>query len=691
MSVRRLCVVGVVIVSFMAASRDVGMAAGAAARETFRIEEATIPDIQKAILSKHVTTVDVVKQYLARIKAYNGTCVNQPEGLLGPISAVAHAGQLNAFGTLNLRPATRKAMGFDDHHARSLTDPKDDDPAMPDALETAAEQDRAFARTGKLVGPLQGVVIAVKEWYDTVDMRSTGGADIAYANDRPPHDTTIVARLRKAGAIILAKSNVGGFNSRSAFGGTVCNAYDTERTPRGSSSGSAVGVAANLVTCAIGEETGTSIRIPSSSSNVVGLAPTVELASRTGMIGEGLTTRTGPICRTVADAARILTAEIGYDPQDPWTAYDATDPMTAFTIRRLPSQPYETFATGERLDAVRIGVIREYMDVRLFSKRDQAVIDVVDRAVADLQRTGATIVDPGTGGALMTSCFQRYAPQAFGKLFTRQHPDLFPIDATGKPTADHLATLVQMKANPNLVPDMPNIRELGPVAAIGDGPYWRELYMHDRQDAAIKTAKDASAASKAINDPVWRASSGNITTSAPYGSGRGGVPGGGGNAQPQPPELDMADRMLQRFAFQQVVMSCMADLKLDALVYPTNNIPPEKIQAPEEPAVNGRNQAHWTLFGQNGFPTITVPGGFTTEIYDRVPDPHSPDGTGTRMVGPVAARLPVGVDFAARPFDEPTLLKIAAAYEKVTKHREAPQEFTALPDTPATAAMASKK
>jgi Asp-tRNA(Asn)/Glu-tRNA(Gln) amidotransferase A subunit family amidase len=677
---RRRCGLGLAAACLAATvGCTVKAAAGSAAAATgapFSVEEATIADIQQAILSRRVTTTDIVKLYLTRIKAYNGTCVNQPDGLLGPISAIPHAGQLNALGTLNLRPATRKAWGFDDHHARTMTDAADNDPAMPDALETAGEQDREFARTGKLVGPLQGVVVAVKEWYDTVDMRSTGGADIAYANDRPPHDTTIVARLRKQGAIILAKSNVGGFNSRSPFGGTVCNAYDTERTPRGSSSGSAVSVAANLVTCAIGEETGTSIRIPSSSSNVVGLSPTVELTSRTGMTGEGLTTRTGPICRTVEDAARMLTAEIGYDAKNPLSAYDAADPMTAFGVGRLPAQPYETSARGDRLDGLRIGVIREYMDVRLFSKRDQAVIDVVDRAVADLHRTGATIVDPGPGGALMTACFHKYVPEAFGKLFTEQHPDLFPVDATGKPTADHLAKLVEMKANPDLVPDGPTIRDLGPVQAVGDSAYWKALYLHDRHDAAVKTTEEANAATKPIADPVFRASSANITTSAPYGSPSGRA--GGGNA-PQAPELDMADRMLQRFAFQQVVLSCMADLQLDALVYPTNNIPPEKIQAPEEPAVNGRNQAHWTLLGQNGFPTITVPAGFTTQIYDRVPDPASPDGTGTRMVGPVAARLPVGVDFAARPFGEPTLVRIAAAYEKVTKHREVPPEFHGLP------------
>jgi Asp-tRNA(Asn)/Glu-tRNA(Gln) amidotransferase A subunit family amidase len=200
------------------------------------------------------------------------------------------------------------------------------------------------------------------------------------------------------------------------------------------------------------------------------------------------------------------------------------------------------------------------------------------------------------------------------------------------------------------------------------------LYLHDRNDAAVKTTREANAATKPITDPAFVASSANITTKVPYASVRTG------NGE-EPKELDMADRMLQRFAFQQVVLSCMADLNLDALVYPTNNIPPMKIQAPEEPAVNGRNQAHWVIFGQNGFPTITVPAGFTRQIYDRVPDPASPDGTGTRLVGPVAARLPVGVDFAARPFGEPTLFRIAAAYEQTAAHREPPSEFGSLPAT----------
>src|SRR5690349_13244503 len=135
----------------------------------FNVHEATIADIQRAIQSKRVTTVGVVEQYLRRIKAYNGTCVNQPQGILGPVTTIAHAKQINALSTINLRPAARERWGFDARKARSLTDRTDSAADMPDALETAAAQDREFARTGRLVGPLHGVVMAIKDQYDTKD------------------------------------------------------------------------------------------------------------------------------------------------------------------------------------------------------------------------------------------------------------------------------------------------------------------------------------------------------------------------------------------------------------------------------------------------------------------------------------------------------------------------------------------
>jgi len=283
----------------------------------FHLEEATIADIQSAILHKQITTTELLELYLKRIKAYNGTCVKQPYGLLGAIEPIANAGQLNALSTLNLRPASRKYWGFDDRKARSMTDKVDNDPKMPDALEVAAAQDAHFKKTGKLIGALHGVVMAFKDQYDTFDMRTTSGADVQYANDRPPDDATFVKRLRDAGAIILAKANLAEYASngaRSSFGGTFCDPYDTERSPGASSAGSGSSVAANLVTCAIAEETGPSIRSPASSNNTVGLSPTQELISRDGLMGAGLNTRVGPICRTVEDAAKIFQVYAGYDP-----------------------------------------------------------------------------------------------------------------------------------------------------------------------------------------------------------------------------------------------------------------------------------------------------------------------------------------------------------------------------------------
>src|SRR5258707_2115915 len=123
---------------------------------------------------------------------------------------------------------------------------------MPDALEVAAQQDAYFASTHKLIGSLHGVVFAIKDQYDTFDLRTTAGMDAAYANDRPPRDAAFVKRLREAGAIILAKANLGEMgtpNSRSSFGGPFCNPYGTELSPGTSHGGSGSSGVAKLVTC----------------------------------------------------------------------------------------------------------------------------------------------------------------------------------------------------------------------------------------------------------------------------------------------------------------------------------------------------------------------------------------------------------------------------------------------------------
>src|SRR5215467_13428658 len=353
-----------------------GATVGNAQRSSsFDVHEATITDIQRAIQTKRITTVGVVEEYLKRIKAYNGTCVNQPQGILGPVTTIPHARQINALSTLNLRPAARERWGFDARKARSLTDRVDGAPDMPDALETAAAQDREFARTGRLVGPLHGAVIAIKDQYDTKDMRTTSGGDVQYANDRPPTDATFVAKLRDAGAIIIAKANLAEYavdGARSSFGGTFCNPYDTEREPGMSSAGSGTAVAANLVTCAIGEETVVSVRWPAAVNSIVGLAPTKELVSRHGMMGAGLNTRVGPICRSVRDTARILDTIAGYDPRDPYTA---------LSVGRTPAPPssYLDATNARSLSALRIGVVREYLNRKLLTQADAESVDLVER------------------------------------------------------------------------------------------------------------------------------------------------------------------------------------------------------------------------------------------------------------------------------------------------------------------------
>jgi Asp-tRNA(Asn)/Glu-tRNA(Gln) amidotransferase A subunit family amidase len=537
---------------------------------------------------------------------------------------------------------------------------------MPDALEVAAAEDAYLAKTGKLIGPLHGVVMAFKDQYDTFDMRTTSGADVPYANDRPPDDATFIKRLREAGAIILAKANLveyaNGTSPRSSYGGTFCNAYATDRSPAGSSSGSGSSVAANLVTCAIAEETGSSIRGPARAGNAVGISPTQELVSRDGMIGRGTNTRVGPICRTVEDAAKILNVYAGYDPKDPFTV---------FSIGRKPPQPYQTYAREKSLKGLRIGVVREYMDKSLFTKADEQTIDIVDRGINELKKLGATLVDPGPGGALFTSCLRKYVPQADNKLFTKRFPDKFPMDAQGKPIGDHIATLLEMTLDPSLVPDKVTLRDFGQAQAVGETKYEMNLYLRDRGDANIKSNTDLLNKSTFYTDVHFsdrKAQRENVE---------------------KPIELNTAERMQRRFAVQEMILQCMEEQKLSALVYPTGNIPAAKLTAPDEPTINGRGVI-WSFLGQQGFPAITVPAGFTTEVYDRVrdpsvPPPPIPEGgegggagnvrEGTRLVGPTPAKLPVGMDVVARPFDEPTALRIASAFEAATKHRTPPPGF----------------
>ncbi|BET67465.1 hypothetical protein ASA1KI_23830 [Opitutales bacterium ASA1] len=632
------------------------------ARANFVLEEATIASIHEAMLAGELTSTQLVESYLARIKAYNGPGVAEPEGKLGRIVTVPRSGTINAIATLNLRPAALHARGFPPEMARSLTDSVDADPAKPDALEIAAALDAHLAATGNLKGPLHGIVFAIKDQYDTFDLRTTSAATVPYSDDRPPVDADFVTRLREAGAIVLAKSTMGEYASgtpRSSFNGTLNNPYDTERSPMGSSSGSASAVAANLVTVAIGEETGTSIRGPATYNNAVGISPTQELVSRHGMFGWGINTRTGPITRTVEDSARILQVIAGYSKNDYMSAGGHG--------RETPD--WIAAAATRRLDGMRIGVLREYMHKHLFTEEDHQAIDLVERAVEELRKLGAIIVDPGPTADLLTPYLRKNFHLLYTPTYAEKFPELFPVDAEGKPTTDRIATLVELTLDPSKLPDTINIRTLGNERTPGASRFTQDLGLALRGDSTIKTTTDLiERGTFFVDDRFGDRKSGLVRSN-------------------EDTDLDTRDRLHRRYAVRHIVLHAMADLDLDVIVSPTNNIPPPKLGSPNVPRKNGRPLV-WSYLGAQGFPTLTVPAGFTTHVYDRVLDPDSPPVPSTafnarpgetepasKLTGPVPAKLPVGLDLLARPFDEATLIAIAAAFEHATRHRTPPPDF----------------
>ena len=627
--------------------------------DPFEIVEATIADIHRAILSGQVTTTDIVNMYLARIKAYNGTCVSQPEGILGPITPIANAGQINALMTLNLRPEHREQWGFDARKARSMTDIVDDDPGMPDALEVAAALDEEFARTGTLTGPLHGIVFSIKDQYDTFDMRTTLGMDAFYDNDRPPDDAHAIKKLRDAGAIILAKANLGeggSQRSRSSFGGTLCNPYDTTRSPGSSSGGSGSSVAANLVTCSIAEETGGSILHPARNGSAVGLAPTQELVSQDGMFGEAFNHRTGTICRTVEDAARVLEVIAGYDP---------ADERTVFSLGRIPEDPYQSNVitdqeiAGEPLKDLRIGVVREFMDKDLFNEAAYQTIDIVTQAFDDLRKLGATVIDPGEHGALFQQCVDKYVPLYRNKVFI----DQFPVQFRG--ASDPIDVLIDMYFDPDTVPHdanaRPNIRNLGPKPFIGENKYYLNRYLRDRGDSNIRNITDL------INKANYFTDLRPGTDFTSFKEQLQGI-----NAAET---LDLATLFQDRMAYKTVFLQCMAIQDLDAVIYPSSIHVAHVIGNPSEPSVYNSPNHHsiWGVMGRDGgFPTMNVPAGYTEHVFDR-----NPEG---ELIGPVPAALPVSITFAARHFDEPLLIRIASAYQAMTKHWIPPPDFRPLPE-----------
>jgi len=508
------------------AAQNSGTVENGPAVRPFELEELTVAELQAGMKSGKWTARSLVEKYLSRIEEIDKR---------GP--AVNSVIELN-----------------------------------PDAQRIAEKLDEE-RKAGNVRGPLHGVPVLIKDNIDTADRMTTTAGSLALAGSVPPKDSFVAQRLRAAGAVILGKTNLSEWanirSSRSTSGwsgrgGLTRNPYALDRNPCGSSSGSGVAVASNLAAVAVGTETDGSVVCPSSANSLVGIKPTLGLVSRSGIIPIAHSQDTaGPMTRTVADAAALLSALAGADPSDAVT----------LESRGKSHADYTQFLDANGLKGARIGVPRKF-----FGFNDH-VDKLINEAVEVLRKSGATIIDPTE------------------------------IETAGKFDDTELEVLLyELKADLNkylasLGPRAP-VRSLKEVIEFNERNAAREM-PYFGQDLFIKAEAKGPLTSKEYREALAK----NRKLAGPEG-------------------IDAA----------------MTKHRLDAMVAPTGGPPwPTDL-------LNGDHftGGYSSPSAVAGYPHITVPAGYV----------HG---------------LPVGVSFFGRAYSEPTLIKLAYAYEQATKLRRPPR------------------
>src|SRR4051794_8569215 len=332
----------------------VALCAGAAAAaqspapQRFDLEEATIAALQQRMQSGQETSRSLVEKYLARVEALDRS---------GP---ALHS-------VLEVNPDAR----------------------------TIADRLDAERKSGRTRGRMHGIPVLIKDNIATADRMMTTAGSLALAGTKPPKDAFLVTRLRDAGAVILGKTNLSEWaNFRSTHstsgwsgrGGQTKNPYALDRNPSGSSSGTGASISANLAVVGVGTETDGSIVSPSNNNGLVGMKPTLGLVSRTGIIPIAHSQDTaGPMTRTVADAAALLAAMTGTDPEDAPTSRQRSEQGRGASI------DYTAALDPNGLTGARIGVVRNK-----YFGYSPAADRIAEAAIADMKKQGAIIVDPVT-------------------------------------------------------------------------------------------------------------------------------------------------------------------------------------------------------------------------------------------------------------------------------------------------------
>ena len=442
----------------------------------------------------------------------------------------------------------------------------------PDALAMADVLDRERQAQGPR-GPLHGIPVLIKDNIATRDRMQTTAGSLALVGSVPRKDAFVAKKLRDAGAVILGKTNLSEWanirSSHSTSGwsgraGQTHNPYAQDRNPSGSSSGSGAAVAANLCAVAIGTETDGSIVSPANNNGIVGIKPTLGLVSRAGIIPIAHSQDTaGPMARTVTDAAILLGALAGVDSDD------------AATLAGRGKGPadYTTFLDPKGLAGARLGVVR-----KLFGF-NEAVDKLMNDAIDELKRLGATVVDPA---------------------------DITTLDQLGD--SEEQVLLYELKAD--LETYLAQLGGAAPVRTLKDIIEFNERHHQQEmpffgQDMFLKAQEKGS-----LNQMEY---------------------------------LDALDKS-KRLMRAQGIDGVMDQFKLDALMAPTGAPTWLTDHIDGDHDVGGSS----TPAAVAGYPHITVPLGFVST-------------------------LPVGISFFGRAWSEPTLLKLAFAFEQATQHRRPPR------------------
>ena len=434
----------------------------------------------------------------------------------------------------------------------------------PKAVLIAKELDEEYQKT-KVLRPLHGIPLIVKDNFNTKNIPTTGGS-LALRDFVPDEDAFIIQKLVNAGVIIIAKSNMAEWaltpwGSFSSTHGATLNPYNLAYSPGGSSGGTGASISANFGTVGLGTDTGNSIRGPSSHNSLVGFRPTMGLVSRSGIIPLHLTLdMAGPMCRTVEDATRVLEIITGNDPDEP---------LTKYSEGKFPDN-YVQFLQEDGLKGARIGILRNISE----AGPDPEILGLFENAIEDMKLMGAQMVD-----SVNIPNFLNLKRNLFCQDF---RSDL----------ETYLATYVKNDT----------LQTIEDIIRVGT----KSAFTAEQIDILANNPRNVDNHKMACLDVY---------------SDQG------------------------RIDYRIAIEDFMDKMNFDALIYPSWNVKPYKMDSMVEEYVGFNSLVIAPFTGQ---PAFTVP------------------------MGLMEGNLPTGIEFLGRMYSEPTLIKLAYAYEQGTNHRKPP-------------------